>query len=79
MVKSLSWSSRGRRSGDCVRPPSLAYALVIGDTGGAVVAGTNAPHVGSEVDAVTMDGTLTAAGRAGRARERSAVGNADAI
>jgi len=27
---------RERDRGDCVRPPSLAYALVIGDIGGAV-------------------------------------------
>jgi hypothetical protein len=64
--------------GDCVRPPSLAHTLVIRDIRGAVVAWTGPAHVGAEDHEVTMDGALAAAGRAGRAHERSAVaGNAD--
>ena len=52
--------------GDCVRPPPLAYALVIGDIGGAVVARTGPAHVGAEHDEVTAGDTPADAGRAGR-------------
>ncbi len=65
--------------GDCVRPPSLAYALVIGDIGGAVVAGTGPAHVGTEDDEVTLGGTHAAAGRGGRIHRRSAVRKADGV
>ena len=76
----LRWPGRGRRSGDSVRPPSLAYALVIGDIGGAVVAETGPGHLGAEDDKVTVGGTLAAAGRAERAHQRAAVlGRADDI
>jgi hypothetical protein len=65
--------------GDCVRPPSLAYALVTGDIGGAVVAGAGPAHLGAEDDEVTLGGTPAAAGRAGRLPQRSAVRNAGDI
>ena len=57
--------------GDCVRPPSLAYALVIGDIR-AVVACASPAHVDAGDGAVTVGGTLAAAGRAGRAHQRNA-------
>ena len=76
----LRWPGRRRRSGDCVRPPSLAYALVIGDIGGAVVAGTGPGHLDAEDDQVTVGGTVAASGRAERAHQRAAVlGRADDI
>jgi hypothetical protein len=37
--------------GDCVRPPSMAYALVIGDIGGAVGGG----HASSQGDSAGRD------------------------
>jgi hypothetical protein len=48
----------GRGTRDSVRPPSLAYAMVIGDTKRDLVPGSRPPDVGRENDGPALGDAL---------------------
>jgi hypothetical protein len=45
----------GRGTGDSVRPPSLAYAMVIGDIKRDLVSGSRPPDVDQQNDGPALD------------------------
>jgi hypothetical protein len=67
---------RERDRGDCVRPPSLAYALVIGDIGviGGAVGGEHTPGDGDCAGRDRISGYGNRSGRNGRAGRDALVG-----